>query len=190
VTQSAAAANRESAVQPKRQATAATLGVAVSMEDRFAHKLRVARKHRGTVRFFETRRWLLGSEAHADAARKALARAKRNLARVNRTIAAIRRVLAKREARRQAAMSPRAVICDVFGERYCEQAVAVAWCESRHTTTARNGQYLGLFQMGSHERSLFGHGASARTQAKAAYRYFVRSGRDWSPWSCKPSFAY
>jgi hypothetical protein len=162
----------------------------MSMQDRLAHKLRLARKYRGTVRFFESRRELLASEAHADTARKALAHARKNLARVKRTILAIRGVLAKREARRQAAMSPRAVICDIFGERYCGQAVAVAWCESRLTTTARNGQYHGLFQMGSHERSLFGHGGSARTQAKAAYRYFVRSGRDWSPWSCKPWLAY
>jgi hypothetical protein len=40
--------------------------------------------------------------------------------------------------------------------------------------------------MGSSERQLFGHGVSALAQARAAYRYFVRSGRDWSPWSCKP----
>ena len=33
---------------------------------------------------------------------------------------------------------------------------------------------------------LFGHGPTALAQAQAAYRYFVRSGRDWSPWSCKP----
>ena len=59
-------------------------------------------------------------------------------------------------------------------------------CESGYRTTAQNGQYRGLFQMGSSERQLFGHGVSALAQAQAAYRYFVRSGRDWSPWSCKP----
>ncbi len=76
-------------------------------------------------------------------------------------------------------------ICSVFGDRYCAQALRVAWCESHLTTTARNGQYLGLFQMGSWERRTFGHGSSALAQARAAYRYFVQSGKDWSPWSCR-----
>ncbi len=160
------------------------------MEGRLAHKRTMARKYRGTVRFFESRRWLLSSPKHRESANEVLRSARRNLARVSRDIAAIERVLARREARREASMSPREVICDVFGRRYCEQAVAVAWCESRLTTTAQNGQYLGLFQMGSYERRLFGHGASVRDQAKAAHRYFVRSGRDWSPWSCKPWYAY
>ena len=81
--------------------------------------------------------------------------------------------------------SPEKAICHVFGS-YCRQALQVARCESGVQTTAQNGQYLGLFQMGSSERRLFGHGESAIEQAQAAYRYFVRSGRDWSPWSCKP----
>lgn len=78
------------------------------------------------------------------------------------------------------------VICDTFG-RWCDQALNVSWCESRWRTTARNGQYRGLFQMGAWERRAFGHGPDARTQARAALRYFVRTGRDWSPWECKPS---
>jgi hypothetical protein len=77
-----------------------------------------------------------------------------------------------------------AVICKVFGP-HCQQAIRVARCESGLTIGAENGQYLGLFQMGSHERRLFGHGETARDQAVAAHRYFVRSGRDWSPWSCR-----
>lgn len=77
-------------------------------------------------------------------------------------------------------------ICDVFGPRHCAAALEVAWCESRFDTHARNGQYLGLFQMGSWERRTFGHGSSPYAQARAAYRYFVRTGRDWSPWECKP----
>lgn len=77
-------------------------------------------------------------------------------------------------------------ICDEFGDRYCGPALRVAWCESRLDVTARNGQYRGLFQMGSWERARFGHGRSAREQARAAYRYFVATGRDWSPWECQP----
>ena len=77
-------------------------------------------------------------------------------------------------------------ICDVFGARYCAEALEVAWCESRFDTDARNGQYRGIFQMGSWERRTFGHGSSAPVQARAAERYFIRTGRDWSPWECRP----
>ena len=77
------------------------------------------------------------------------------------------------------------VICKVFGS-YCSQAISVSRCESGLTIGATNGQYLGLFQMGSSERRIYGHGWNPWIQARAAYRYFVASGRDWSPWSCKP----
>jgi hypothetical protein len=78
-----------------------------------------------------------------------------------------------------------AAIRSVFGP-YGSQAVRVASCESGLSVWARNGQYLGLFQMGSRERATYGHGWDAWSQSRAAYRYFVASGRDWSPWSCKP----
>lgn len=78
------------------------------------------------------------------------------------------------------------VICQVFGDRYCGQALRVSWCESRFDTRARNGQYRGIFQMGSWERRRFGHGPDAYSQARAAYRYFRVTGKDWSPWACKP----
>ncbi len=78
-----------------------------------------------------------------------------------------------------------AVICKVFGP-HCQQAIRVARCESGLTIGATNGQYLGLFQMGSYARSKYGHSWNPWGQARAAYRYFVDSGKDWSPWSCKP----
>lgn len=81
--------------------------------------------------------------------------------------------------------STQRAICVTFGS-YCSQALRVARCESGFNIWARNGQYLGLFQMGSHERATYGHGYNAWAQARAAYRYFVASGRDWSPWQCKP----
>jgi hypothetical protein len=77
------------------------------------------------------------------------------------------------------------VICEVFPDRYCGQALRVAWCESRLSVNARNGQYRGLFQMGSWERRRYGHGPDARTQARAALRYFNASGRTWRPWTCR-----
>lgn len=160
-----------------------------TLEQRLAKKERAARKCRTTIRFFQNHRWLLRKGEDRLDARAALRRAERRLARLERTIRTLRRLIARRDARREARLAPRVVICEVFG-RYCDQAVAVAWCESRHSTRARNGQYLGLFQMGYWERQRFGHGRTARQQALAAYRYFVRSGRDWGPWSCKPWFAY
>lgn len=80
-----------------------------------------------------------------------------------------------------------AAICFVFRGR-CGEALAVARCEagSPPSRNATNGQYLGIFQMGSFARSTYGHSSTALGQARAAYRYFVDSGRDWSPWSCKP----
>ena len=73
----------------------------------------------------------------------------------------------------------------VFGP-YAAQALRVAWCESRYSVWAQNGQYLGLFQMGSSARARYGHAWNAWAQAVSAYRYFIDSGRDWSPWTCKP----
>lgn len=160
------------------------------------HHLKTMKHDTQVIRFFDRHRWLLSDprvtkEAHRQLTlhRTGLARTKLKVARAK---AAVARARAARRAREQArhlaayrAASPREAICDVFGS-YCSQALAVARCESRLQTTARNGQYLGLFQMGSSERRLFGHGTVAIDQVKAAHRYFVASGRDWSPWSCKP----
>jgi len=77
------------------------------------------------------------------------------------------------------------IIRQVFGA-YGSQAVSVAYCESRLHIYSRNGQYLGLFQMGSYARAKYGHSWNAWGQSRSAYRYFRDSGRDWSPWSCKP----
>lgn len=79
----------------------------------------------------------------------------------------------------------RTILC-VFGPRYGWEAVAVAKCESGLNVYARNGEYLGLFQMGAGERARWGHDWTARGQSRAAHRYFVASGSDWSPWTCKP----
>jgi hypothetical protein len=79
----------------------------------------------------------------------------------------------------------RAIICKTFG-RYCGQALRVAWCESRYRVGAVNGQYRGLFQMGRRERARYGNGFGPWNETRAAFRYFVASGRDWSPWECRP----
>ncbi len=71
---------------------------------------------------------------------------------------------------------------------YTAQAVAVARCETGGSFSpwATNGQYHGIFQMGSHERATYGDGWNVWAQARAAYAYFVASGRGWGPWQCKP----
>jgi hypothetical protein len=78
------------------------------------------------------------------------------------------------------------IIMHVFGPVHGPDAVRVARCESGLSVWARNGQYLGLFQMGSRERSIYGHGNNAWAQSRAAKRYFVATDRSWSPWTCKP----
>jgi hypothetical protein len=74
---------------------------------------------------------------------------------------------------------------------YCgasSEAWSVARCETGGTMSvwANNGQYLGLFQMGAYARGRYGHSTNPWGQARAAHRYYVASGRDWSPWTCKP----
>ena len=182
VTHAAAAAKRDHPAdthKPKLEQ------VQASPEKRLERQLAVVRKERGAVRFFQAHRSLLNSVEHRRAARASLLHATRRLAATTKNVAYLRRVIHAGEARRLDKLSPKAAICDAF-DSYCDQAVKVAWCESRLQTTARNGQYLGLFQMGSYARELYGHGATAHEQAVAAHRYFVSSGRDWSPWSCKP----
>ena len=186
VTHAAAAAKRDHPAEPRK---AKRVHVAQTPQARLERKLDVARKQRGVIRFFESHPRLLTAPEHRKAARASVRRATRRLAVTTRDIAYLRRIIDAREARRLEALPPRAAICDAF-DHYCGEALKVAWCESRLHTSARNGQYLGLFQMGSYARELYGHGATAHDQAIAAHRYFVSSGRDWSPWSCKPWRAY
>ncbi len=191
-----AAANGEPAAQASPQEKRASSGkrsVSLSLDQRLDRVQRKARKHRTTVRFYERNGHYLRSGKHAPRAMTRLRTARRELAQATRSERQLRRSVARRnaraQARRLAKAPPKTVICHVFGRRYCRQALAVAWCESRFSTRARNGQYLGLFQMGSYERQRFGHGETAHAQTVAAHRYFVLSGRDWSPWGCKPWYA-
>lgn len=171
---------------------AAHAGTSADLGQQLARHLEHMKKHTSVIRFFDNHRWLLDDPRFEREATVRLQAARRSLAATKAKAEQARAELARREreAERQRlaeelTRSPEKAICHVFGS-YCEQALRVARCESGYRTTAQNGQYLGIFQMGSNERRLFGHGESALDQARAAYRYFVRSGRDWSPWSCKP----
>ena len=167
---------------PVRKAQAAQQ--TLTLDEQLQRKLDALRKYRETVRFFETHRSLLSSSEHRVDATAAHTYAKRRVQQLTKTVETLRAKVAMRDARLLAGLMPKAAICAVFAD-HCQEAVAVASCESHLSTSAQNGQYLGLFQMGSYERRLFGHGATAHAQAVAAHRYFVRSGRDWSPWSCR-----
>lgn len=158
-------------------------------EKRLTAHVKTMKHDRHVIRFFQANRWLLSDPRFEKTAQRQLSSHRRHLAVTQKRAKALRRAIAKRKQERRLAIaraqSPRAAICDVFGA-FCDQALEVAHCESRFSTAARNGQYLGLFQMGSSERARYGHGSTPLAQAKAAHRYFVASGRDWSPWSCKP----
>ena len=181
VTQAAAAAMKAPSA-PTRKAKAAH--TTLTLDQQLEHNLAALRKYRGAIRFHRTHRSLLSSGAKREHAKSNLAYAERRVRQLSKTVAALRMRVRAREVRRLAALPPRKAICAVFADD-CRAAIAVAWCESHLRTTAQNGQYLGLFQMGSYERQLFGHGPTAHEQAVAAHRYYVRSGHDWSPWSCR-----
>jgi hypothetical protein len=183
--QAAAAAKVDAT--PSRH-TIRQLPATVSLATRLERTLVVARKARSVVRFFETHRALLRSKEHGAVARKTFVRARIRLARATKQLTRLSRALRRHRVQTLRAASPKQAICQVF-RRYCHDAVDVAWCESRLRPTAQNGEYLGLFQMGYMERRLFGHGPSPHAQALAAHKYFVYSGRDWSPWTCKPTGA-
>ena len=181
VTQAAAAAMQAPSAPVRKAQTAQKT---FTLDQQLERKLAALRRYRGTIRFYETHRSLLSSSGRRVDVSSALAYAKQRVHQLTKTVEALRAKVHTRDARKLASLKPKAAICAVFGD-YCQEAVAVAWCESHLATSARNGQYVGLFQMGSYERQLFGHGDTAHAQAVAAHRYFVRSGRDWSPWSCR-----
>lgn len=171
---------------------AADARMSADLDRQLSRHLASMKNDAAVIRFFDEHRWLLTDPRYEKEASLRLEKARRQLAATRARAARTRQEVARRrhEAQRkrfeaELARSPGKAICYVFG-RYCKQALQVARCESGYRTGAQNGQYRGLFQMGSSERQLFGHGESALVQARAAYRYFVRSGRDWSPWSCKP----
>jgi hypothetical protein len=76
--------------------------------------------------------------------------------------------------------SARSAIIRVWGAN-AALGLRISWCESRWLTWEENGQYRGLFQMGSRERQIYGDSATAAGQAAAALRYFRRSGT--APWA-------
>jgi hypothetical protein len=171
---------------------AAQAGSSVDVGAELARHVATMKKITSVISFFDTHRWLLSDPRFEKEATLRLGIARRTLVESRAGAARARAELGRRKAQAQEARllaslehSPQRAICHVFGS-HCGEALRVARCESGYSVNAQNGQYVGLFQMGSSERRIFGHGDTALEQAQAAYRYFVSSGRDWSPWSCKP----
>ena len=171
---------------------AAQAGSTADVGAELARHVATMKKSSVVIRFFDTHRWLLSDPRFEKEATLRLGIARQRLVASQANAARTRAVLAQRKAQNEQRRllaslerSPQKAICHVFGS-HCEEALRVARCESGYSVNAENGQYLGLFQMGTSERRIFGHGETALEQAQAAYRYFVDSGRDWSPWSCKP----
>jgi hypothetical protein len=89
-------------------------------------------------------------------------------------------------------LSPVEAILTVFKEDP-QGALNVASCESGFDINAKNGQYLGIFQMGSSERSRYasiGY-STAYQQIVAAHNYYSAhrpdgSQYEWGPWECSP----
>jgi len=73
-------------------------------------------------------------------------------------------------------------VCFYFKQN-CATAMRIVKCETGGTYTpwSANGQYLGIFQMGSSERARYGHGNNVWAQAKAAYAYYRDAG-GFGPW--------
>lgn len=94
-----------------------------------------------------------------------------------------RRNLAELRRSTSPSVVPR-LICVVFGPAECSEGRRIAWGESRDETWAANGQYLGLFQLGSGERASYatiGY-SSAYQQIVAAHNLY--RARGWEPWTC------
>jgi hypothetical protein len=162
----------------------------LTLDKRLAHQRAVIRHDRHVLRYFSSHRWMLARyNPNRPAATRQVRFPRAQLRWTTVELLKTQRAIERREARLRAAKlrrsTPVEAIRHVFG-RYWREAMTVARCESGLSVWAQNGQYRGLFQMGSSERALYGHGATPLAQATAAHRYFVASGRDWSPWGCKP----
>lgn len=81
--------------------------------------------------------------------------------------------------------SAKRAVCHYFKtSSECYTAMKIVKCETGGTywPWVSNGQYQGIFQMGSNERATYGHGNNVWAQAKAAYAYYKAAGGFYDPW--------
>ena len=180
VTQAAAAAMQAPSAPVRKAQTAQNT---FTLDEQLERKLAALRRYRGTIRFYETHRSLLSSSGRRVDVSSALAYAKQRVHQLTKTVEALRAKVHTRDARKLASLTPKAAICAVFGD-YCQEAVAVAWCES-HLATTHGTASTSACSRWARTSGNCSVTATRTRQAVAAHRYFVRSGRDWSPWSCR-----
>jgi hypothetical protein len=133
-------------------------------------------RYAGTLVFFRRHAWLVRRPPTRPVALREIRSARVWVAVIRRELAETRASLRPRPS------SVPQIICAVFGDA-CAKALSVARCESRFSTSATNGQYFGVFQMGAGERARFGGSSlDAWDQVRAAYAYYRVAG--WSPWQC------
>jgi hypothetical protein len=94
-----------------------------------------------------------------------------------------RKIRARHLASQRWGGSVQTIICRVFGSQ-CQEALYIAYRESRYSIHAVNGQYLGLFQMGSGERSAYATAGYATAYEQTVAAHNLYRARGWEPWTC------
>lgn len=82
-------------------------------------------------------------------------------------------------------LSPPAAVRCVFPARAQAKALRVMWCESKNNPRAKNGQYRGLFQMGSRERATYAYTGYSTPLQQVQAAHNLWTWRGWQPWSCQ-----
>lgn len=90
---------------------------------------------------------------------------------------------AQADSSRSNYVSAQKAVCFYFGPN-CGMAMKIVKCETGGTYApwSANGQYRGIFQMGSSERATYGDGNNVWAQAKAAFAYFKAGNYSFDPW--------
>jgi hypothetical protein len=69
----------------------------------------------------------------------------------------------------------------------CEQAVSVAWCESRLEPWVIGGDNYGLFQINAvHAYRVGGVDALLDPEVNTRLAYDIWLAQGWAPWGCRP----
>ena len=146
----------------------------LTLAQKLALKLKAARKHRSAIRFLKTHRSLAlssGKRAAPSHGRSTGSQRPRRRSATTGGSSVLAQSYTRLAASRTQPPRSRSARCSgVLRSGTRSRVVRVG-----SPTTARNGQYLGLFQMGTYARQVSGHGDSAYEQARAAYRFFVVS---------------
>ena len=183
VTQAAAAAMQGESTPAPRKANVER--PALTLDQQLERKLAALRKYRGTVRFFENHRIVarLGRRAGESE--------------VRRSRTPVRACDSSRRASPPSAR--RSVRATGGGWPSCPRARRSAPCSERTARrlspsrgaspgSARQPRTASTAASSRWARTSEAFSATARSahdQSLAAHRYFVRSGRDWSPWACR-----